>query len=74
LKTLYCITVTQKALSLIREYEGDVIGQEATICHYSYEEPSRDKFGNVVEGAYKIFFPNKQAICYTQTGEISYVL
>ncbi len=66
--------MTPKALALIRRYEGDVVGQEATICHYSHEEPSRDKFGNVVEGAFKIFFPDNQAICYAESGEISYVL
>ncbi|GAC1483649.1 MAG: hypothetical protein NVS2B12_38520 [Ktedonobacteraceae bacterium] len=74
MKILYCITITQMALRLIREYEGDVVGREATICHYTHEEPSRNRAGNVVEGAYKIYFPNKQAICYSTTGEISFVL
>ena len=74
MKTLYCTTITARALQLIRNYEGDVNGCEAVVCHYSHEEPSRNKFGNVVENAYKIYFPNSEAICYTLSGEISYVL
>jgi hypothetical protein len=74
MKTIYCITITSRALELIRRYEGDVQGSEATICHYIHEEPSRNKFGNVVENAYKIYFPNNEAICYATSGEISYVL
>jgi hypothetical protein len=74
LKTLFCQTITKRALALIRSYDGDVVGYEAIIPHYSHEEPSRDRKGNQVEGAYKIFFPDNQAICYTLSGEISYVL
>lgn len=74
MKTLYCNTITPKALQLIRRFEGDVVDFEAIVCHYTHEEPSRDRHGNVVEGAFKIFFPDKQAICYTLSGEISYVL
>jgi hypothetical protein len=74
MKILYCTTITAKALALIRQYEGDVSGGEAVICHYVYEEPSKNRLGHVVEGAFKIFFPNNEAICYTTAGEISYVL
>lgn len=74
MKILYCTTITSKALKLIRQYEGDVNGCEAVICHFIHEEPSKNKFGNVVDGAFKIFFPNNEAICYTLSGEISYVL
>ena len=74
MKTLYCTTITSRALQLIRSYEGDVSGCEAVLCHYIHEEPSRDKYGRVVENAFKIFFPNSEAICYTLSGEISYVL
>lgn len=74
MKTLYCTTITPKALNLIRRYEGDVSGCEAVVCHYTHEEPSKNKFGHVVDGAYKIYFPNNEAICYALSGEISYVL
>lgn len=74
MKTLYYRTITQQALALIRHYDGDVVGHEVIICHYTYEEPSRNREGNVVEGAFKIFFPNQQAICYTTTGEFAIVL
>ncbi len=62
------------ALRLIRRFDGDVVGNEAIICNFSREEPSKDKYGNVVEDAFKIFFPNNQAICYSLSGAISYVL
>ncbi len=74
MKSIYCITITPFALRLIRSFDGDVIGDEAVICNYLQEEPSRDRNGNIIEGAFKIFFPNKQAICYTLSGEISFVL
>jgi len=73
-KTLYCRIITTQALALIRHYEGDVVGHEAIICHYTREEPSRNKYGHIVEGAFKITFPNQQAICYNTTGEFSFVL
>jgi hypothetical protein len=74
MKILYCTTITARALDLIRRYEGDVVNSEATICHYVHEEPSRNKFGQIVEDAYRIYFPNNEAICYSLSGEISYVL
>ncbi|WP_126627858.1 hypothetical protein [Dictyobacter alpinus] len=74
MKTLYCTTITSRALQLIRSYEGDVSGSEAILCHYVHEEPSRDKYGRLVEDAFKVYFPNNEAICYTLSGEISYVL
>ncbi|GLV59195.1 hypothetical protein KDH_60230 [Dictyobacter sp. S3.2.2.5] len=74
MKTLYCTTITSSALKLIRRYEGEVSGCEATICHYVHEEPSKDKHGRVIENAFKVYFPNSEAICYTLSGEISYVL
>jgi hypothetical protein len=74
LKRLYCCSITSKALRLIRSFDGDVIDNEAIICNFSREEPSTDRNGNVVEGSFKIFFPNSQAICYALSGEIAYVL
>lgn len=74
MKVLYCLTVTSMALHLIRKFDGDVVGDEAIICNFTSEEPSRDRNGNVVDGAFKIFFPNKQAICYSLSGEIAFVL
>jgi hypothetical protein len=74
LKTLYCLTITPLALKLIRRFDGDIVADEAIICNYSREEPSRDRKGNIIEGAFKIFFPNAQAICYTLSGEIAFVL
>src|SRR5947209_17573763 len=66
--------VTPMALKLIRRFDGDVIGDKAIICNCSREEPSKDKNGRIVDGAFRIFFPNNQAICYTLSGEISFVL
>jgi hypothetical protein len=74
LKIIYCRTVTPMALKLIRSFDGDIVGDKAMICHFSREEPSRDKNGHIVDGAFRIFFPNSQAICYTLSGEISFVL
>ncbi len=74
MKTLYCLTITPLALKLIRRFDGDIVDGEAIICHYCGEEPSRDKNGNIIEGAFKISFPNAQAICYTLSGEIAFVL
>ncbi|WP_149404812.1 hypothetical protein [Dictyobacter arantiisoli] len=74
MKTLYCTTITANALRLIRSYEGDVKNGEAIVCHYVHEEPSRDKHGRVVENAFKLYFPNSEAICYSLTGEISHVI
>jgi hypothetical protein len=74
LKILYCLTVTSRALKLIRSFDGDVVGNEAILCNFSREEPSRDKSGNIVAGAFKVFFPNGQAICYNDSGAISFVL
>ncbi|BCL78363.1 hypothetical protein ccbrp13_08280 [Ktedonobacteria bacterium brp13] len=74
MKRLYYRTITPQALALIRHYEGDIVGHEVIVCHYTYEEPSRNRKGHVVEGAFKMFFPNQQAICYTATGEFSFVL
>ncbi len=70
-KTIYCLTITSGALELIRKYEGDVRHFEATLCHYLCEEPSRDKYGNVVEDAYRVTYPNGEAICYNLSGAIS---
>ena len=74
LKILFCRMVTPMALKLIRRFDGDIIGDKAIICNCSREEPSKDKNGRIVDGAYRIYFPNKQAICYTLSGEISFVL
>lgn len=74
MKRIYCHSITPMALSLIRRFEGDVVENEAIICHYLKEEPSINKYGKVVEGAFKITFPDQQAICYTLSGEIAYVL
>jgi hypothetical protein len=74
LRTLYCLTITTQALKLIRRFDGDILGDQAIICNMTREEPSRDRNGNVIEGAFKLFFPNAQAICYTLSGEISFVL
>ena len=74
MKTLYCLTITTSALKLIRSFDGDIVANEAIVCNFSHEEPSRDRNGNVVEGAFKLFFPNDQAICYALSGEISIVL
>ena len=74
MRTLYCLTITAQALKLIRRFDGDIVGDQAIVCNMSHEEPSRDRNGNVVEGAFKLFFPNSQAICYTLSGEISFVL
>jgi hypothetical protein len=74
LKILYCRVVTPMALKLIRRFDGDIIGDKAIICNFSREEPSKDKNGRIVDGAFRIFFPNNQAICYTLSGEISFVL
>ena len=71
MKTIYCLTITSGALALIRKYEGDVERFVATLCHYVREEPSRDKFGNLVQDAYKVTYPNGQAICYNLGGAIS---
>lgn len=73
MKTLYCTDITPSALRLIRNYEGDVSGSFATVCHYIHEEQSMDRHGNIVADAFKIYFPNNEAICYTLAGEISYV-
>ncbi len=74
MKRIYCLTVTPLALKLIRSYEGDIVGREAILCHFSYEEPSRDKKGNIVEGSFKVTFPNGKAICYNLSGAIAFVL
>jgi hypothetical protein len=74
MKTLYCLTITPLALKLIRRFDGDIVDNKAIICNFSHEEPGRDRNGNIIEGAFKLFFPNAQAICYTLSGEISYVL
>ena len=74
MKTLYCTTVTSTALDLIRRFEGDVVGHEAIICHYKQEEPCTDHNGAIIDGAYKLVFPNAQAICYTLSGEIAAIL
>lgn len=71
MKTVYCLTITSGALALIRKYEGDVERFKAILCHYTREEPSRDKFGNLVQDAYKVTYPNGQAICYNLGGAIS---
>ena len=73
MKSLYCLTITSLALKLIQSFEGDVVGNEAVICHEVREEPSRDRNGNVIEGAFRIFFPNDEAICYTLSGEIAFL-
>ena len=73
MKTLYCKDITPSALRLIRHYEGDVKENLATVNHYIHEEQSRDRHGNIVVDAFKIYFPNNEAICYTLAGEISYV-
>jgi len=70
-KTIYCQTITTGALALIRKYEGDVRSFEAILCHYTREEPSRNKYGNLVEDAYKVTYPNGEAICYNLGGAIS---
>jgi hypothetical protein len=72
-KKLFCRTITPQALKLIRFYEGDLKGDQVIICHNVREEPSHNNKGHIVEGAFRIFFPNEQAICYTLTGEISFV-
>ena len=74
LKILFCRMVTPMALKLIRRFDGDIIGDKAIICNCTREEPSKDKNGRIVDGAFRIFFPNNQAICYTLSGEISFVL
>jgi hypothetical protein len=74
LKSIYCSTITSSALKLIRSFDGDVVGDEAILCNVTYEEPSRDKHGRMVEDAFKAYFPNGQAICYAMSGEISFVL
>ncbi|GCE10226.1 hypothetical protein [Tengunoibacter tsumagoiensis] len=73
MKTLFCTTITPNALRLIRRYEGDVVETEAIVCHYMTEEPSRDRAGNIVDGAYIMTFPNKEAICYSISGEIAHL-
>jgi hypothetical protein len=73
MKTLYCKDITPSALRLIRHYEGNVSDQIATIHHDIHEEPSRDRYGNIDSNAFKIYFPDNEAICYTLSGEISYV-
>jgi hypothetical protein len=73
MKTLYCKDITPSALRLIRNYEGDVSGSFATVCHYIHEEQSMDRHGNIVADTFKIYFPNNEAISYTLAGEISYV-
>jgi hypothetical protein len=74
LKSIYCSTITRSALKLIRSFDGDVVGDEAILCNFTLEEPSRDKNGRTVEDAFKVYFPNGQAICYALSGEISFVL
>ncbi len=74
MKIIYCRSVTQLALKLIRSYEGDIIGDKAILCHFSREEPSRDKKGNIVPDAFRVIYPNGKAICYTLSGEIAFVL
>ncbi|MBE3561933.1 MAG: hypothetical protein IMW89_22330 [Ktedonobacteraceae bacterium] len=74
MKTIYCLTITPRALSLIRSFDGDVVGREAILCHYVSEEPGRDKWGNVVDGSFKVTFPNGDAICYNLSGAIAFVL
>jgi hypothetical protein len=54
MKTLYCTTITSRALQLIRSYEGDVNGCEAVPSpYYSPISPSphyhRDENITVVE-------------------------
>ncbi len=71
MKTVYCLTITTGALALIRKYEGDVEAFQATLCHYVSEEPSKNKYGNLVEDAYKVTYPNGEAICYNLSGGIS---
>ncbi|HTK10698.1 MAG TPA: hypothetical protein VL485_26225 [Ktedonobacteraceae bacterium] len=73
-KAIYCCTITNLALRLIRSFDGDVLNNEAIICNFASEEPSRDQWGQLVDGAFRIYFPNQQAICYTLSGEISFVL
>jgi hypothetical protein len=74
LKSIYCNTITRSALKLIRSFDGDVVNGEAIICNFTHEEPSTDRNGRIVEGTFKLYFPNGQAICYALSGEISYVL
>ncbi len=74
LKSIYCSTITRSALKLIRSFDGDVVDGEALICNFTHEEPSKDRNGRMIEDAFKIYFPNGQAICYALSGEISFVL
>jgi hypothetical protein len=74
LKEIYCISITPAALRLIRRFDGDVTERIATICNFTHEEPSRDYKGRIIEGAFKVFFPNhNQALCYSLSGEIACV-
>lgn len=71
LKTIYCLTITQGALRLIRSYDGDISERVATLCNFSSVEPSTDKYGHVVEDAFRVTYPNGKAICYNLGGAIS---
>ncbi len=74
MKTIYCRSVTPLALKLIRSYDGDIVGEKAVLCNFSREEPSRNNKGHIVPDAFRVIFPNGKAICYTLSGEISFVL
>ena len=72
--TTYCLTITPLALKLIRRFDGDVVDFVATLCHYSRREPSKDKWGRNVEAAFRVTYPNGEALCYNEEGAICYVL